>query len=314
MMRQVLKSRPESALDLLRVKHHLVSLGYQEVVTYSFIDPALSAKVNSEVRQPIALQNPISAEMSVMRPSLLPGLLHTLKYNVNRQQEHMRLFESGLVFTAEPGNLQQTARLGGLIYGRKNPNNWSNNKELYDFYDLKGDVESMLALGGKEGTYTFVAGQHPSFHPGQCAAVFVDEQQAGYMGALHPAIQRELGLDRTAYLFDLSLDAVLQAKLAKAVELSRFPEVYRDLAVVIDEKITSDKIQALICQNAGEFLTSLRIFDVYQGDAVAKNKKSIALGLTWQHPSRTLSDDDINAIISSCVNALQEQFNADLRT
>ena len=314
MMRQVLKSRPETVLDLSRVKHHLVSLGYQEVVTYSFIDPALLAKMKGTSPDQITLQNPISADMSVMRPSLLPGLIGTLKYNQNRQQDRMRLFESGLVFTRVGTEIRQTARIAGLIYGKKYPNNWCSNKELFDFYDLKGDVESFLDFGGKQSGYQFVTTLNPCLHPGQSAEVVMDGKSAGSVGALHPALQRELDIDRAVFLFELNVDAVLNARLARAGELSRYPEVHRDLAIVLDEKVAADKIQTLIRQNAGDYLTDLRIFDVYQGDAVAKSKKSIALGLTWQHPSRTLSDDEINAIISSCVKALQEQFNADLRT
>jgi len=314
MMRQVLKARPETQLSLTRVRHHLVSLGYQEVVTYSFIDPALSKTVNATAGQPIVLQNPISADMAVMRPSILPGLLATLKYNENRQQDRIRIFETGLVFNQTADGIRQTGQIAGLIYGRKNTNNWSNNKELVDYFDVKGDIENLLDLGGKANCYAFHPAQHPTFHPGQSAAVSSGGQTVGYVGALHPAIQRELGIDRATYLFELALDAVLKATLPKAVELSRYPEVHRDLAFVIDENISSDQIQALIRKQTGEFLADLRIFDVYQGDAVAKNKKSIALGLTWQHPSRTLSDDEINTIISSCVNALHDKFNAELRT
>lgn len=313
MMTQVLKSSPEATLNPARLKHHLVALGYQEVITYSFIDPAISTKVCGDSSTAIALTNPISAEMSIMRGSILPGLLGALKHNENRQQDRMRLFESGLVFTRQGEQIVQTAHLAGLVYGRNYPNNWINNKEIVSFYDVKGDVESLLSLGRRTDSFEFVPAQHSTFHPGQCAAVMANGALVGYVGALHPSIQRELGIDRATYLFELSLQVLLEARVPRASELSKYPEVHRDLAIVVDETITSDKIQGLIRDNAGEYLTDLRIFDVYQGDAVAKNKKSIALGLTWQHPSRTLSDDEINTIISSCVNALQDKFNADLR-
>ena len=313
MMRQVLKSCPESRLELSRLRHHLVALGYQEVVTYSFIDPELSKQVTGGDESAVILQNPISAEMSVMRTSLLPGLLGTLRYNANRQQDRIRLFETGQVFNKKGGEIAQTPHIAGLIYGRKYPNNWCNNKELVDFYDVKGGVEALLGLGGKGTEFHYTPARHSSFHPGQVAAVVREDEIIGHVGALHPAIQRELGIDRPVYLFELSQNAVLDARLPGAQELSRFPEVHRDLAILIDEAIAADAILALIRDNAGEFLSALRIFDVYQGDAVAKGKKSIALGLTWQHPSRTLSDEEINTIISSCVNALHDKFNADLR-
>lgn len=314
MLRQKLAGRSEQILDLNRIRNQLTALGYQEVITYSFIEPTLCETV-TQVRAGAAvrLQNPISADMSVMRPSLLPGLLSGMKYNENRQQERFRLFETGLVFSRAGSAYAQEARLAGLVAGRKFPNNWSNNRELSDFYDVKGDVESLLDLGGKVGEFAFSPTQHPSLHPGQSAAITVSGNTIGHLGALHPAIQRELGIDRRVYLFEIELSALLRAKIARVKELSRHPEVHRDLAIVIDEDIQSDQILAEVQKHAGEYLTDLRIFDVYQGDAVAKNKKSIALGLTWQHPSRTLSDEAINTIISSCVNALHDKFNADLR-
>ncbi len=304
----------ESELDLSKLREHLVALGYQEVISYSFIDPQLSWQVMGSDVAPIALQNPISEEMGVMRTSLLPGLLHSLQYNANRQQERLRLFETGLVFSAKGGDIEQSAKLGGVIYGSRYPKNWNNNKELSDFYDVKGDVEILANLGGKENSMQFEPVVQAPFHPGQCARLAAaDGKDLGILGVLHPAIQRELNLDLPVMLFELDLEALRTAQIPAVEALSRFPEVHRDLAIVVDESISSGQISSLMRENAGEFLSDFRIFDVYQGDAVEKGKKSIALGLTWQHPSRTLSDDEVNTIISNCVNALQEQFNANLR-
>lgn len=310
--KQLLKASPESETSLGRIRHQLVALGYQEVVTYSFIDPALAETV-CPGEEFISLQNPISAEMSVMRSSILPGLLSTLMYNENRQQDRVRLFESGLVFNKDQGETRQTAMIAGLISGSVLPVNWSNNKELSDFYDVKGDVESLLALGANLSTYSFTTGNHGCFHSGQCARVEKAGELIGHIGALHPAIQRKLGISTNTLLFELALDPIRAKSLPKARSLSKFPEVSRDLAIVLDRSTSSADILANVRENAGDYLTNLRIFDVYQGDAVANDKKSVALGLTWQHPSRTLSDDDINTIISSCVNGLQDKFNAKLR-
>ncbi len=314
--KQQLKSRPEADLALSAIKQHLVTLGYQEVVTYSFIDPEI-AKISCPGETLIELQNPISAEMSVMRPSILPGLLSCLKYNENRQQDRVRIFESGLVFQSTDGEIKQQRRLAGLISGSKNPINWNNNKEITDFYDVKGDVESLFDMSGEGLSYSFVGTQFGCFHSGQCARIEKGDgkgaELVGHIGALHPAIQRKLGITENTYVFELSLDQLSSRSIPVASKLSKFPEVSRDLAIVIDDHITSAEILDNVRSNSGEYLTDLRIFDVYQGDAVEKGKKSIALGLTWQHPSRTLSDDDINAIISSCVNGLQDNFNANLR-
>lgn len=304
----------ETNLEISQLRYHLVAMGYQEIISYSFIDPTMSELVCGPIANSIRLQNPISEEMAVMRTSLLPGLLQTLQYNANRQHERLRLFETGLVFSQAGDEIQQVGRLGGLLSGSRLPKNWNNNNDISDFYDVKGDIESLLELGGSGTGFECVAAEAPGYHPGQCAEVRAENGDSiGHIGALHPSIQRELGLDTAVYLFELDLSAVQSAEIPAASELSRYPEVNRDLALVIDESVSSGDISQLVRENAGEFLVGLRIFDVYQGDAVAKGKKSIALGLTWQHPSRTLSDEEINTIISSCVNALQEQFNANLR-
>jgi phenylalanyl-tRNA synthetase beta chain len=204
--------------------------------------------------------------------------------------------------------------ISGIISGSKYPENWNNNKEMNDFYDVKGNVESLLDLGEITRHHRYVPAQTSCFHPGQCARIESGTGHTiGHVGALHPAISGEMDLSGKIFLFELVLEQVQKAELPKAGRLSRYPEVSRDLAIVIEESVPADAILALVRDQAGEFLTNLRIFDVYQGDAVSKSKKSIALGLTWQHPSRTLSDEEINTIISCCVNALQEQFNANLR-
>ncbi|NKB31608.1 MAG: phenylalanine--tRNA ligase subunit beta [Pseudomonadales bacterium] len=314
MGQQILASVPEAELPLRRVRYQLAAMGYQEVVTYSFIDPALSKMILGTEIESVPLQNPISEDMSVMRGSLLPGLLSSFQYNANRQQSRLRLFESGLVFQKSGSELLQKTMIGGLIAGNRKPDNWNINKEISDFYDLKGDIELLLSLKGQNATVSFVATEKPGIHPGQCARIISEEgNEIGYLGALHPAVAQELDLDTAVFVFELDLDELQQAVIPRATTLSKYPEVSRDLAIVIDENVSSGEILANVEKNAGEFLVGSRIFDVYQGDAVTKGKKSIALGLTWQHPSRTLSDDEINTIISNCVNALQEQFNANLR-
>lgn len=304
----------EQELEISRIRDQLVALGYQEVISYSFIDPTLSEIVSEPDIEPIRLKNPISEDMAVMRSSLIPGLLHTVQYNANRQQGRIRLFESGLVFSRVEGEIHQVDHIAGAVMGSRNPKNWSNNNDLSDFFDVKGDVELLADLGRLGRGLQFVEAEKKPFHPGQCARIQrSDGTEIGVMGALHPAVQRELGLDQPVLLFELDLESLKQAQIPAAHALSRYPEVHRDLAVVLDESVSAGQISALIHEKAGEFLSDFRIFDVYQGDAVQKGKKSVALGLTWQHPSRTLSDDEVNAIISSCVNALQEQFNANLR-
>jgi phenylalanyl-tRNA synthetase beta chain len=304
--------RTETRTELSRLKDRLISLGYQEIITYSFVEPSLLELINPGFPA-VALQNPISADMSVMRTTLWPGLLNTLKYNVNRQQDRVRIFESGQVFLNENGKLFQPSRLAGLVYGNREPYLWCHSNKPVDFYDIKGDVESLVGLSRNEESFAFKAIEHAALHPGQSAALIFNGVQIGLLGALSPVIQRELDLSYRVYLFEIDLDFLQRARISKVSELSKFPEVKRDIAIVIDNEVSGGEILETIRVCAGACLIDLRIFDVYQGDAVEKNKKSIALGLTLQHPSRTLGDEDINGIINSCVKGLQAKFNAKLR-
>ena len=299
--------RPVSAL-----KRILVAEGYQEAINYSFIDPDLAQNVYPE-RQTVLLQNPLSAEMSVMRPSVLPGLLSTLSYNLNRQRERVRLFEEGLVFERRDGAITQTRKIAGLVYGSLNPISWNQPKQAVDFYDIKGAVESLLDLGLGAGAYEFVKGEHSALHPGQCAEVRCKGEPIGFVGALHPRLQRHFGFPSKAYLFELDTAALVEGRLPAASALSRYPEVSRDLAVVVSAEIAAGDLASCIRVNAGDDLTELTTFDVYEGPGVGEGRKSVAFGLTWQHPSRTLGDEEISAIIAKCIKALESDFNAELR-
>ncbi len=310
--RQEMGQAPESEIALDRVRDHLVALGYQEVVTYSFIEPGLAGHFSVEAAETVELRNPISRDMSVMRASLMPGLVQTLRYNVNRRQEHLRLFETGLAFGRTSEGFRQQAMLAGLIAGGREPKNWSNSDEIADFFDAKGDLESVFGLGGRISRLRFTAAARPGLHPGQCAEILLDGERAGTVGVLHPALQREFDLP-AVILFEVGLDALCRQEVPVAAEPSRFPEVSRDLAIVIGEEFEASDIERTVRDAAGPLLASLRVLDVYRGGAVPAGSKSIALGLTWQHPSRTLGDAEIDQVIGSTIKALQTSFNASLR-
>lgn len=312
MSRMSLGRRTETKSGVSGFKDRLITLGYQEVVTYSFVEPELMHRVNA-TPPAIALQNPISSDMSVMRTSLWPGLLSTLRHNVNRQHERVRIFELGQVFLKKGERTDYPAYLSGLIYGPRNPEVWSHTRRQLDFFDIKGDVEALLDFTKNQDAFRFVPSQHQALHRGQCAALELNGVCVGMIGALDPALQRDLGLNNRVYLFELDIESLQKARVPKIRELSRYPEVNRDLAIVVNVEVTAEQILDNVRENAGSSLVNLRIFDVYQGDAVERNKKSIALGLNFQHPSRTLSEVDINEIINRCVKGLDAKFNAKLR-
>ncbi|MEX1196949.1 MAG: phenylalanine--tRNA ligase subunit beta [Pseudohongiellaceae bacterium] len=302
----------ESRLGADRLRDHLVAAGYQEVITYSFVAPELLGRIQPEPA-PVPLQNPISADMAVMRTSLWPGLLETLQYNLNRQQGRVRLFETGQVFLKEGRTLSQPPCLAGLVYGTRYPQDWNQGRDKVDFFDIKGDVEALTGMTRRPEDFRFRPSQHPALHPGQSAEVLDGDVSIGMVGRLHPQLQRELDVPGPVFLFQLRLQPLQQSSVATFVPLSRYPAVSRDLAVVIGESVPTGDLVRQLRETAGEYLVDLRIFDVYQGDAIGQGEKSVALGLTWQHPSRTLGDEDVNVIFSNCVNDLEQTFKARLR-
>lgn len=309
-----LESHSEAKSTLIDTKQHLVSRGYREVITYSFVDPKVHAILFPDM-DAVVLKNPISADMSTMRTSLLPGLLQTLVHNLNRQQTSARLFEAGLVFdTSAPGPVAQYSRIGGLVYGTVRPQSWAEKNRDVDFFDLKGDVESLLAFAAHGRDVRYVPWSDSELlHPGQAAKIYIDDQYAGYLGALHPLKQRALELNKTTFVFELTLSDILQARLPRFQPLSRFPEVSRDLAVLVDKALCVADLDISIRKTAGDVLKNLKLFDVYSGEGIDPKRKSLAFSLTFQHPSRTLKDEEVNASMAAVVECLEREFGANLR-
>lgn len=304
--------RTEAKGDLPALRRLLVARGYQEAITYSFIDQKWFELFNPGV-EPLLLANPISADMAAMRSSLWPGLVKALQHNLNRQQDRVRLFESGLRFVGQLEGLQQEPMLAGVICGSRLPEGWAQGRDAVDFFDVKADVEAVLGFAGALDDFRFVPGKHPALHPGQTARIERDGREVGYLGALHPELAKTLGLDRPVFVFELVLAEVAEGRLPKFRELSRFPEVRRDLALLADRDVAATAVLDVIRENAGEWLTDLRLFDVYQGKGIDPHRKSLAVGLTWQHPSRTLTDDEVNASTQQILTSLEERLNATLR-
>jgi phenylalanyl-tRNA synthetase beta chain len=310
-----LPEKTESKQDIKALQQQLLARDYQEAISYSFIDPELQQLFNPGL-EPIALKNPISADMGVMRTSLWAGLVQVLKHNINRQQQRVRLFETGLRFVPNGGGLeglQQQPVLAGLLYGDRHDESWIDASEKIDFYDIKGDVESLLSMSGQADAFSFESASHPALHPGQTASIVYAGEVVGILGALHPQLQKQLDIPHSVYVFELMQDAITDVQLPSFNPLSRFPEVRRDLAVIVDQNIAVSDLQTLALEAAGESLTKLKVFDVYIGKGIDSHRKSVALGLTFQHLSRTLTDDEINDAIHQVIEGLKLKFTAELR-
>lgn len=306
------QARPETRGELPNLRRLLVARGYQEAITYSFIDPKLFELFSPGV-EPLLLANPISSDMAAMRASLWPGLVKAVQHNLNRQQDRVRLFESGLRFVGQLGNLAQEPMIAGVVTGSRLPEGWANGRDTIDFFDVKADVEALLGYSGALDDFTFVAGKHPALHPGQTAEIQREGKVVGYLGALHPELAKALDLDRQVFVFELVLADVVEGRLPKFSELSKFPETRRDLALIAGRDVASQDVLDVIRDNAGEWLTDLRLFDVYQGKGIDPDRKSLAVGLTWQHPSRTLNDDEVNTTLHTILTSLEQRLNTTLR-
>lgn len=303
----------DPGLFLNALRSRLADAGLHEVITYSFVDAALQATLNPDVKAE-ALENPMTADMSVMRTSLWPNLITTLQYNAARQQPRSRLFEMGTVFLRTDDALLQPTRAAGLITGDAYPLQWGEKARPADFFDLKGVLTPCFETLRPTEILTFKPEVHPALHPGQSAGLYVGEVKVGQMGLLHPELKRSLDLDTDVYLFELFLDRIPKKKTVISQPVSKFPEIRRDLALLVQETIPVDAIQDTIKGVAGDWLKTCFVFDVYQGKGVASNFKSIAVALYIQHPTRTLVDDDITALLARVIAALKDQLGVELRS
>ncbi|ENM5731870.1 phenylalanine--tRNA ligase subunit beta [Vibrio mimicus] len=305
----------ESELTLNRVCDLLIDRGYYEAITYSFVDP-VKQKLMVPYLKPLVLPHPISLELSAMRLSLWTGLINTVVSNQKRQQQRVRLFESGLRFipdgTAENG-IRQEMMIAGVISGSKSDESWDVKSRTVVFFDMKEDVEAILELTGNQNKYSFEATIHPSLHPGQTAAIFVDGKEVGLIGTIHPELELKLGLNGETIVFEIEWDAINKRSIPEAKTISKYPANRRDIAVVVPENIPSNKVIELCNRVGGESITDINIFDVYQGNNIENGFKSLAIALTLQSVKSTLNESQINSVINSIVSALSCELGATLR-
>ncbi|HEX7047515.1 MAG TPA: phenylalanine--tRNA ligase subunit beta [Gammaproteobacteria bacterium] len=301
----------ESVVPVRRLRDALVQRGYQEAVTYSFVPEKLQRLLTGE--SGIALANPITSDMTHMRLNLWAGLVMALQYNLNRQQQRVRIFETGMRFIPQNNEIKQENVISGLVFGPAYAEQWGLPERAVEFADVKGDVESLLAAGGNPDEYHFKAEQLLALNPGQSARIYRNDDEIGWLGALHPNIIKELELPSRVFVFELALDPLQSTDVPVAGEISRFPAIRRDLAILVAEDVTAADILATAESAAGKTLRELRIFDVYRGKGIDSSLKSIALSLILQDSSRTLMDEDVDAVIKRVASRLQESLGAKLR-
>lgn len=306
-------AKHQDQFELPQLRQTLVTLGYQEAISFSFADLKLEKQLNSQVN-PLALANPISSDLAVMRSTLLSSLIPCVQYNINRQQSRVRFFELGLRFDYQNAqtidDLNQIPTLAMIAVGSKQAESWHGKAQAMDFFDFKGEVEEVLAAGRVQVEY--VRSEREWLHPGQSAEILIDGKSVGYLGRLHPSLENALDLS-TTWVAELDQSAVLQTYVSNFTELSRFPSVRRDIALVISDKINVSEIQQLIEKTGGELLDSTWLFDVYTGQGVEQGKRSLAFALLWQHPSRTLEDAEIKSGMDHIIQVLESTYQATLR-
>jgi phenylalanyl-tRNA synthetase beta chain len=295
--------RNERAADLL------VDRGYHEAITYAFTDAAWQG-ILFPTEGALALTNPISAELGVMRLSLWPGLLQSVRDNQRRQRNRVRLFEVGRRFAADG---TETEAIAGVVAGPVVDEQWDQKVAKVDFYDVKADVETLLALTGARAEFRFSAEPHPALHPGQSARIWRGERPIGWVGAVHPQHLPRLDLTYPAFVFEIETAAGLAARVPEFQEISKYPAIRRDIAVIVDEGIEAQALETIVREAAGQLLKHLTVLSVYRGQQFEKGKKSIALGLQLQDTSRTLTDHDADALVAQVVGQLARRAGATIR-
>ncbi|WP_180007238.1 MULTISPECIES: phenylalanine--tRNA ligase subunit beta [unclassified Acinetobacter] len=303
----------QDQFELVQLRQTAVALGYQEAISFSFADAKLEKQLNPQV-QPLALANPISSDLAVMRSTLLSSLIPCVQYNVNRQQNRVRFYELGLRFDYQGANsihdLKQIPTFALVATGSRTTESWHGKAQPMDFFDFKGDVEEILNSARLNVEY--VRSERTWLHPGQSAEILVNGQSIGYFGRLHPSLEDELDL-ATTWVAELDQSAVLQTYVSNFTELSRFPSVRRDIALLISDKINVSEIQQLIEKTGGELLDAVWLFDVYTGQGVEEGKRSLAFAIQWQHPTRTLEDAEIKTGMDNILQVLENTYQATLR-
>jgi phenylalanyl-tRNA synthetase beta chain len=306
--RQKVRALSEEAPVETQALEILAGRGYQEAITYAFVDPALQNKLFPGVSTPV-IANPISSDMAVMRASLWPGLVKVALENLRRQQDRVRLFEHGSRFDAGT----ETGLLSGIAIGSRRPEQWGASSQSVDFFDVKQDVDALIARTGASEEFGYVADTLSCLHPGRSARITRNGRTVGWIGELHPQLVQEFDFTYAPILFELEYQAALSAKMPRFAEISRFPRVRRDLAVVVDEKVSLRQLIDRVTFAASSLLRDIRVFDVFRGPGIENGRKSVALGLIFQDNSRTLADEDADRLLAAIRADLSATLGAGFR-
>ncbi len=315
---QIAGTATEALVSNDRLSWALADRGYREMISYAFVDPNLQQQLFPDVPA-LKLANPISADLSEMRVSLWPGLVHSCRENLRRQQSRVRLFELGSKFNVSRGSespelkLEEVESLGGIATGSRWPQQWGSATDPLDFYDVKSDVMELLTLTGDAASVRFVPDSQPILRPGRSARIYRDATAIGWVGEMHPQVLKSLNFSTTAFLFELDVALAFKSKQLKYQKISKFPSVRRDLAIVVDESVPLAVLQENVTVSASGLLSELRVFDVYRGPSIETGRKSIALGLILQDSSRTLTDIDADAVVTAVAARLRDVLSATIR-
>ncbi|MGI9234693.1 MAG: phenylalanine--tRNA ligase subunit beta [Woeseiaceae bacterium] len=307
-----LESVTETRVELERAAETLIARDYQEVVTYSFVDAEANTAFTGSESQ-LVLSNPISSEMSVMRASLWPGMVAAASANVARQQDRVRIFEASKSFHGSPGAHLETVRIAGLVTGPVVPEQWGSDATNAGFFDIKADVEALLMLAADADQVNFEPVTHVALQAGQAAEIRRDGDAIGVVGKLHPGLAKRYDLKRPVFLFELDAEKTLATEAPTASAISRFPAIRRDVAVVVDDAVSSSELVAAVASADPNLIKDVRIFDIYKGPGIEAGRKSIAIGLILQETSRTLTDEDADAVMAAAIGKIRNKFDAELR-
>lgn len=282
---------------------------YQEVINYAFVDASWELELAGN-KAPVALKNPLSNQLAVMRSSLIGGLISNLQFNLNRKQSRIRLFEIADCFEKNGEVYAQHEKLAGLCYGDAMAEQWGARPRPVDFYDVKADIEALFWPTAIE----VEAAPHPALHPGKSALIRLGSKIAGYLGELHPRWQQKFGLPKPVVLFELNVASLMARTLPQAAEISKYPPIRRDIAVVVPEDVC---VQTMLdCMNAEKLsiISEISLFDVYHGKGMENGKKSLAFRMLLQDTQKTLTDAEADQVVAQLINTLQNHFGAKLRS